>query len=42
MQKVEAPWLLCGFIGSAGTGSITPLFALMYGEMFHVGKIFNA
>ncbi len=36
LQKPEWPWLLLGFVGSAGAGLVTPLFALFYGEIFRV------
>lgn len=36
MQKPEWLWLLIGIIGFIITGSITPTFALYYGEIFKV------
>jgi len=42
--KLNAPewaWLMAGFIGCALTGSIMPVFAFFYGEVFAVSsKIF--
>ncbi|XKL66217.1 hypothetical protein PGB90_009637 [Kerria lacca] len=36
LQTPECPWLLIGIIGCIGAGSVPPIFALFYGEIFRV------
>jgi len=36
LQSPEWPWLMLATIGFVGCGLISPIFALFYGEIFHV------
>lgn len=39
LNKPECGWLLFGLLGCAVLGSVTPVFAFFYGEVFAVSLI---